>query len=659
MKTSIWIQLKRNFHFNSILSLAVIGVISCSSVESTSKSNDEKTNVSIQRTDDYVLNQLINENIKQEQESDQDVSAPRVMAEMKEEEASHVVMKSSYAQMNFNDAALSKGISKVSQNSVTSHSKLKPLAGKRRSPAALSINMASSMGAAQNYSMIMPPQQPIEFQHQPMPGHNTDEYSSLTENPFKSPLNDPLSTFSIDVDNASYSHARRMLNRGQTLPEGSVRVEEMINYFDYSYPAPQGKHPFSIISEVAQSPWNSANKLVHIGIQGKTLDYDDVKASNLVFLLDVSGSMNHSNKLPLLKRSLAKLLTKLGPQDRVAIVAYAGAAGLVLPSTPASQRQTILNSLNHLKAGGSTAGGAGIQLAYDVALKNLIEDGNNRVILATDGDFNVGTSSSADLVNLIKSKRDQDIFLTICGFGMGNYKDGRMEEISNAGNGNYFYIDNDKEADKVFVREMRANMFTIAKDVKIQVEFNPQKVAAYRLIGYVNRKLNKEDFNNDKKDAGELGAGHTVTALYEITPVGSETTLASSVDPLKYQRASQSKRSNSGELMTLKFRYKEPKETKSKLIVTNIKDQNRPWEKMSPDFRFSAAVAAFGMKVSHSKHIVISWNQVHKMAQGALDQDQGGDRTEFLKLVSQAQSIYPEQVAAVIEKTNYNSRQVH
>ncbi len=657
MKTPIWIQLKRNYHFSSILSLAAIGVISCSSVESTSKSNAEKNNGSNQRADDYVVHQVIN---------DLDVSAPKVMAEMKEEESGHVAMNSGYgqfnsgyAQINLNDAMLSKDIAKVSENRAPSRSKLKSLARKRLAPGARSKNMAYSMSSVQNYPMMVPPKQSIEIQQTPMPDHNTKEYNSLKENPFKSPLNDPLSTFSIDVDNASYSHARRMLSRGQTLPEGSVRVEEMINYFDYSYPGPQGKYPFSIISEVAQSPWNSVNKLVHIGIQGKTLDYDNLKASNLVFLLDVSGSMNNSNKLPLLKRSLAKLLTQLGSQDRVAIVAYAGAAGLVLPSTSASQKQTILNSLNHLQAGGSTAGGAGLQLAYDVALKNLIEDGNNRVILATDGDFNLGTSSSADLVNLIKSKRDQDIFLTICGFGMGNYKDGRMEEISNAGNGNYFYIDNDKEADKVFVREMRANMFTIAKDVKIQVEFNPEKVAAYRLIGYVNRKLNKEDFNNDKKDAGELGAGHTVTALYEITPVGSETTLASSVDPLKYQRVSQSKRSNSDELMTVKFRYKEPKSTHSKLIVTNIKDQNRSWEKTSPDFRFSAAVAAFGMKVSHSKHIAISWNQVHKMAQGALDQDPGGDRTEFLKLVSQAQSIYPEQVAAVIEKTNYNSRQVH
>lgn len=513
---------------------------------------------------------------------------------------------------------------------------------------------SSNMGAgAMQDQMIMPPQERIS---PPETTHNTEEYQAQEENSFKSVMQEPLSTFSIDVDNASYSNVRRYLSRGNPIPKGSVRIEEMINYFDYQYPQPTGKHPFSVVTEVAQSPWDAKKQLVHIGIQGKSLDYNELKASNLVFLIDASGSMRSQNKLPLLKSSLKKLLAQLQNHDRVAIVAYAGAAGLVLPSTPASQRETILNALDRVNAGGSTAGGQGIKLAYEVALQNLIPGGNNRVILATDGDFNVGVSSSAGLVDLIKQKRDQDIFLTICGFGMGNYKDGRMEQISNAGNGNFFYIDNEKEATKVFVREMRANLFTIAKDVKIQIEFNPNQVAAYRLVGYVNRKLQNEDFNNDKIDAGELGAGHTVTALYEIIPASENFT--PNVDPLQYQKLKV--KANSQDLMTLKLRYKHPKQTVSQLIKTRVSAKLQNWKNTSPDYRFSAAVAAFGMKLSESKFDQMSWNEIRKLAQSAIGQDAHGDRREFISLINQAQGIYPERVAIhQNENTNYPSRTVH
>ena len=383
---------------------------------------------------------------------------------------------------------------------------------------------------------------------------NTEEYDKIAENEFLEAKTNPISTFSIDVDNASYSNVRRILNYNQMPDKGAVRIEEMINYFTYDYPQPTGKHPFSFNSEISDCPWNKQNKLIHIGLQGKKLNYNDLKPSNLVFLLDVSGSMEDSNKLPLLRKSLKLLLDELSQNDKVSIVVYAGAAGLILPPTNASEKKTIIKALDELHAGGSTAGGEGIKLAYKIAKEAFIKDGNNRVILATDGDFNVGTSSTSSLVDLIEEKRKDDIYLTILGFGMGNYKDGRMEQISNAGNGNYFYIDNIKEAEKVFVKEMRANMFTIAKDVKIQIEFNPAYVKAYRLIGYENRIMAKEDFDDDKKDAGELGAGHTVTALYEIVPANSDWKVRTS-DNLKYQTTVLNENAKvNNEIMTIKFR---------------------------------------------------------------------------------------------------------
>jgi Ca-activated chloride channel family protein len=359
-----------------------------------------------------------------------------------------------------------------------------------------------------------------DIPREPKPQHNTDEYNKIEDNPFKSAQKEPLSTFSIDVDNASYSQIRYNIERGELPQKDVVRIEEMINYFDYEYKEPTGEHPFTINTELASCPWNPQNKLVHIGLQGKKLDYRNLKPSNLVFLIDVSGSMDEENRLPLVKKSMAILLNELSDRDKVSIVVYAGSEGLVLPATKASEKEKIMKALNNLQAGGSTAGGAGITLAYKVAEENLIKDGNNRIILCTDGDFNVGVSSTAELVRMVEEKRKLDIYLTICGFGMGNYRDGRLEEIAKNANGNYFYIDNLQEAQKVFSKEMRANMFTIAKDVKIQVEFNPKWVQAYRLIGYENRVMANQDFNDDKKDAGELGAGHTVTALYEIVPVG-------------------------------------------------------------------------------------------------------------------------------------------
>ncbi len=473
---------------------------------------------------------------------------------------------------------------------------------------------------------------------------NTEEYQKQIENKFIQSLKEPLSTFSIDVDNASYSNARRFIQSGQLPNADAVRIEEFINYFNYDYQKPTGKHPFSVSTEISTAPWNEKHKLVHVGIQGKDLDYDNLAPSNLVFLIDASGSMEAQNKLPLLRSSLKLLLTQLSKNDRIAIVAYAGAAGLVLESTPATETNKIMNALEAVSAGGSTAGGAGIQLAYSLAKDNLIKEGNNRVILCTDGDFNVGVNSPKELVTMIESKRNDGIYLTVCGFGMGNYKDHQMEDLSNAGNGNYFYIDNIQEAKKVFVTQMRATLFTIAKDVKIQIEFNPTKVAAYRLIGYENRMLAKEDFNDDKKDAGELGAGHTVTALYEIIPVGVKSEFFPSVDDLRYQKeenkikASYTAAASSDELLNLKLRYKKPNEDTSNLIVNPLKDDNIALEKTSDNFRFSAAVAEFGMILKNSEFKSnASYNQVITLAKNAKGKDTEGYRTEFLKLVESCQ----------------------
>jgi Ca-activated chloride channel family protein len=463
--------------------------------------------------------------------------------------------------------------------------------------------------------------------------HNTEEYGKITENGFVRPQVSPLSTFSIDVDHASYTNVRRMLQNGQMPYKDMVRVEEFVNYFDYQYPNPTGEHPFSIQMEAAPAPWNPKHQLVHVGLQGKKLDYDQLDPCNLVFLIDVSGSMADANKLPLLKASLKLLVNELNGRDRVSIVVYANAEGLVLPPTPASQKDKIMAALDQLGAGGSTAGGAGIELAYQVAKQHYIAGGNNRIILATDGDFNVGTSSTSELVRLVEDKRKEGIFLTICGFGMGNYKDERMEQLSNNGDGNYYYIDNINEARKVFVKEMRATLFTIAKDVKIQVEFNPAKVQAYRLIGYENRMLKSEDFNDDKKDAGELGAGCTVTALYEIIPVGVESEFVKTVDPLKYQAGNPTPTSQGDELLTIKFRYKKPTGQASILLTETLKAGKKATE-TSDNFRFAAAVAEFGMLLRDSEFKgLASYDQVVNLATGAKGTDPDGYRREFIGLV--------------------------
>jgi Ca-activated chloride channel homolog len=465
------------------------------------------------------------------------------------------------------------------------------------------------------------------------PPFNTEEYDGINENIFHGALQNPLSTFSIDVDAASYSNVRRFIQLGQRPPKDAVRIEEMINYFDYDYPQPKSDDPFSINTEISVAPWNTKHKLVHIGLQGKNIARENLPASNLVFLIDVSGSMDEPNKLPLLKTSFKLLVEQLREQDRVAMVVYAGAAGLVLPSTSGAEKKKIFEALENLEAGGSTAGGAGINLAYAIAKENFKQGGNNRVILATDGDFNVGESSNGGMERLIEQKRNDGIFLTTLGFGMGNYKDSKMETLADKGNGNYMYIDSILEAQKALVTEFGGTLFTIAKDVKLQIEFNPIKVKAYRLIGYENRMLKNEDFNNDKKDAGELGSGHTVTALYEIIPVGIESEFYK-IDELKYQSTKiERKASETNEIMTVKFRYKKPDGEASKLIVHPLLDQNISFEKTSDNFRWSAAVAAFGMILRNSEYVKrFSMQEVTALAQGAKGIDKEGYRIEFINM---------------------------
>ncbi len=463
---------------------------------------------------------------------------------------------------------------------------------------------------------------------------NTEEYDRIYENQYLLALANPLSTFSIDVDTASYANVRRFIKMNQLPLKDAVRIEEMINYFRYNYPLPSGKHPFSIYTEISSCPWKKDHRLVHIGLQGKKLETKELPPSNLVFLIDVSGSMRSPNKLPLLKSAFKLLTRQLSKKDHVAIVVYAGAAGLILPSTAGDRKEKIIESINRLRAGGSTAGGQGIRLAYKVAMENYIKGGNNRVILATDGDFNVGVSSTSELVRMIEEKREKGIFLTIVGFGMGNYKDSRMEQLADKGNGSYHYIDGLLEAKKVFIDDMRGTLFTIAKDVKIQVEFNPAKVKAYRLIGYENRMLKKEDFSDDTKDAGELGAGHTVTALYEIIPYGSEEEIPG-VDKLKYQETKISPEAfKTRELMTIKLRYKDPDGDKSKLIVHPLVDKHIRLAKTSDNFKFSSAVAQFGMLLRDSKFKGgSSLENVLKMARESRGKDAFGYRAEFINLV--------------------------
>tara|TARA_R110002073_G_scaffold1347_6_gene9395 strand:+ start:9134 stop:11056 length:1923 start_codon:yes stop_codon:yes gene_type:complete len=472
------------------------------------------------------------------------------------------------------------------------------------------------------------------------PQYNTEEYAEISENTFKWASKTPLSTFSIDVDGASYSNVRRMIMDGRLPVKNAVRIEEMINYFSYEYEKPTGEHPFSVNTEVAPAPWNPNHQLVQIGIQGEKIEAENLPPSNLVFLLDVSGSMNSHNKLPLLKKGFKLLTNQLREEDYVSIVVYAGNSGLVLPPTSGADKEAILEALDKLNAGGSTAGAAGIKQAYQVAKEHFKEDGNNRVILATDGDFNVGVSSNSELVKLIEEKRDEGIFLSVLGFGSGNLKDSKMEQIADNGNGNYYYIDNLLEAKKVLVSEMGGTLHTIAKDVKIQIEFNPENVKAYRLIGYENRLLADEDFNDDKKDAGELGSGHTVTALYEVIPHGVDIdTSLSDIDPLKYQTPTTPINGFGDELMTVKLRYKKPNGNKSILLSQIVqKSTNR---ELSENLSFAASVASFGMVLRDSKFKGnSSFSLAERLARSSKGVDEHGYRTEFIKIVKLAELLY-------------------
>ena len=489
----------------------------------------------------------------------------------------------------------------------------------------------------------LPPPRPEDMPSQPE--FNTEEYDAITENDFRPAREQPLSTFAVDVDTASYANVRRFLTRGQTPPPGAVRIEELVNYFRYDYAppgehGPHGEHPFAVHAEVATCPWASDHRLVRVGLKGREIDAGGRPRCNLVFLLDVSGSMNAGDKLPLVKRAMSLLVAQLGENDRVAIVVYAGAEGLALPATPGDRPGVILDALDHLTAGGSTNGGAGIELAYDVAVSNYLEGGVNRVILCTDGDFNIGITDRSRLVDLIEERATSGVYLSVLGFGDGNLKDSTMEQLADRGNGNYGYVDSLREARKLLVEQMSGTLVTIAKDVKVQVEFNPAAVNAYRLIGYENRLMAAEDFRDDEKDAGEIGAGHTVTALYEVVPAGVASP-GNAVGELKYQRPSEpSAAAGSGELLTVSLRYKTPDATvvdPAEEFAVPVPDSDVPFAAASRDYQFAAAVAGFGMLLRGSRHAGgATFAAVDEWAAPAVGEDPGGYRAEFRDLVRAA-----------------------
>lgn len=474
-----------------------------------------------------------------------------------------------------------------------------------------------------------------------------EAYQQIPENQQFDVRNHPLSTFSIDVDTASYSNIRRFLQLGQLPPVDSVRIEEMINYFSYDDPEPSGGDPFSVNTEVAACPWNAVHRIVRIGLKGKTVAESERPPANLVFLIDVSGSMNDPRKLPLVKQSLKLLTQRLGHSDHIGIVVYAGAAGLVLPSTSAANRSQILAAIDSLQPGGSTNGAMGIRLAYDIAKQHFASNQINRVVLCTDGDFNVGITSQRQLQELIEREARSGIYLTVLGFGMGNLKDSTMEMLADRGNGNYGYVDSLLEARKLLVEQMSGTLMTIAKDVKIQVEFNPANVESYRLIGYENRQLAHRDFNDDTKDAGEIGAGHSVTALYEISLVDSTSNKAG-VDPLRYAGATESdppavkdeSNARSDELLFVKLRYKSPEGTESRLIQVPVTDNGQAFAAASSNLRFAAAVAQLGMLLRHSEYAAnTTFDDIISTASSALGRDPGGHRTEFIRLAKLAQDL--------------------
>ena len=490
------------------------------------------------------------------------------------------------------------------------------------------VNKRMFTGAVACYGMRMP-----------MP--DAEEYNHVSENRFLSAKETPLSTFSVDVDAASYSNMRRFINQGQLPPKDAIRTEELVNYFSYDYAKPTGVDPVKITTEVGVCPWNEKHRLVRIGLKAKEIPIENLPESNLVFLIDVSGSMFGPTRLDLVKSSLKLLVNNLREKDKVAIVVYAGSAGEKLPSTSGSDKQKIREALDELQAGGSTAGGEGIRLAYKIARKNFIKGGNNRVILCTDGDFNVGVSSKEGLESLIEEERKSGVFLTVLGYGMGNYKDNKMQALAEKGNGNHAYIDNIQEANKVLVNEFGGTISTVAKDVKLQIEFNPAQVEAYRLIGYESRLLNKEDFNDDAKDAGEMGAGHVVTAFYEVVPVGVKSDYAGRVDDLKYQKVDDKKQrvyTNSDELLTVKLRYKQPDKDVSKKIELVVKDDKK--NQVSPDFHFASAVAMYGQLLNDSDFKAdASYEKVVAMAKKGLNNDERGYRREFIRLVEAASGL--------------------
>jgi Ca-activated chloride channel family protein len=484
--------------------------------------------------------------------------------------------------------------------------------------------------------------------------HAFDEaYEHHPENRLRNVKEHPLSTFSIDVDTASYSNVRRFLRQRQLPPADAVRIEEFINYFSYDDPQPESGTPFSVNAEVADCPWNPLHRLVRIGLKGKTIAESERSSANLVFLIDVSGSMNNPKKLPLVKDSIKLLTQQLGESDHVGIVVYAGAAGLVLPATSTANKARILQAIESLQPGGSTNGASGIQLAYDVARENFVPGAINRVILCTDGDFNVGITSPQDLQQLIEREARTGVFLTVLGYGMGNLKDSTMELLADRGNGNYGYIDSLAEARKLLVEQMSGTLIAIAKDVKIQVEFNPAKVSAYRLIGYENRRLADRDFNDDTKDAGEIGAGHSVTALYEVVPTGISAGSKPAVDRLRYQ-STRSKTAEpvetkdadavSRELLVVKLRYKDPDGDESRLIEVPVVDAGLTFGAASPNLRFAAAVAQFGMLLTNSDYRGdTTFDEIIGTAKSAITVDQNGHRTEFLELVKLARDLRNEQ----------------
>ena len=486
-------------------------------------------------------------------------------------------------------------------------------------------------------AMVTPAPMPEPWRWAQEPG-NTEAYNTVDERRFVTAVANPVSTFSIDVDAASYSNVRRFLSQGTLPPRDAVRLEELVNYFPYRYTDHTGRHPFAVSTEVGPCPWAPEHRLVRLGLQARRVPTRSLPPSNLVFLIDVSGSMMQPDKLPLVQQAFRALVHELRPQDRVAIVVYAGAAGLVLPSTSGEDKATILAAIDRLQAGGSTAGGAGIRLAYDVAREHFDPEGNNRVILATDGDFNVGVSSDAEMVRLVEQRREEGTFLTVLGFGTGNLKDSKMEQMADKGNGHYAYIDSFREAQKVFVQEFGGTLFTVAKDVKIQVEFNPAQVRSYRLLGYENRMLAREDFADDRKDAGELGSGHSVTALYEVVPVSS-LDVAMGDDSLTYQQVSlRPGARRNGELMTVRVRYKDPQGSTSRLLESPVRDRSDG--AASEDMRFASAVAAFALLLRDSEHRgQASYDQVLALARGARGDDPQGYRGEFLGLVESARAL--------------------